>query len=158
MKERQNAYSLLLSIAVMSVMIGFWTDFGSGMEQETMDLDKYRWEERLLFVFARSKEDPEYKAVSKQLSSMKGGIIERDMRIFRVFESDESLSGNSVISQEDAFGLRKKFSVSSGTFTMILVGKDGGVKMKEESLVDLSDVFSLIDAMPMRRIEMKERK
>ena len=112
----------------------------------------------IAFCFREIEEDPEYKAVSKQLSSMKEGVVDRDMRIFRVFESDESLSGDSVVSQEDAAGLRDKFSVSSGTFTMILVGKDGGVKMKEESLVDLSDVFSLIDAMPMRRIEMKERQ
>ena len=38
-----------------------------------------------------------------------------------------------------------------------LVGKDGGVKRRWLSIPTQKDIFSLIDAMPMRMREMRER-
>jgi hypothetical protein len=39
----------------------------------------------------------------------------------------------------------------------ILIGKDGEVKFQGELPVGLSDIFSIIDAMPMRQQEIRER-
>jgi len=41
-------------------------------------------------------------------------------------------------------------------FHAILIGKDGGVKGRWDSPVDMDALFGLIDAMPMRRQEMRE--
>jgi hypothetical protein len=40
---------------------------------------------------------------------------------------------------------------------VILIGKDGGVKLVQEERVSLQAVFDLIDTMPMRRREMRQR-
>ena len=40
-------------------------------------------------------------------------------------------------------------------FTFVLVGKDGGEKYRSEKLVPNQELFGLIDAMPMRRNEVK---
>ena len=40
---------------------------------------------------------------------------------------------------------------------MLLVGKDGGEKLRTTEVPDLAAVFGLIDGMPMRREEMRER-
>jgi hypothetical protein len=53
--------------------------------------------------------------------------------------------------------LRKRLSVPSGRFTVILIGKDGGEKIRQGSSVDLKEIFAIIDAMPMRQQEMRER-
>ncbi|NMG19341.1 hypothetical protein DP116_07665 [Brasilonema bromeliae SPC951] len=39
----------------------------------------------------------------------------------------------------------------------VLVGKDGGVKRRETTPVQAKAIFDEIDAMPMRRQEMRER-
>ena len=39
----------------------------------------------------------------------------------------------------------------------ILVGKDGGVKLRQNAQVKLNDIFALIDAMPMRQEEMRQK-
>ena len=44
---------------------------------------------------------------------------------------------------------------SSKPFTFILIGKDGGEKYRSEKLVPNRELFGLIDAMPMRRNEVK---
>ena len=53
--------------------------------------------------------------------------------------------------------LRKKFNIPRGEFTVILVGKDGGIKLKRQEHTQLNDIFALIDAMPMRQEEMRQK-
>lgn len=54
--------------------------------------------------------------------------------------------------------LQQRFTVPSGTFTLVLVGKDGGVKMTEARPVPLAEIFALLDSMPMRQQERRDRK
>ena len=44
------------------------------------------------------------------------------------------------------------------TFTILLVGKDGGEKKRWTAPVSVKEIFALIDAMPMRMAEMREKK
>ena len=41
------------------------------------------------------------------------------------------------------------------TFEVLLVGKDGGVKLRRDEPVAASEIIALIDTMPMRRNEMR---
>lgn len=49
---------------------------------------------------------------------------------------------------ELAIGPRTRFAV-------LLVGKDGGVKLRRDKLVAVAEITALIDTMPMRHEEMK---
>ena len=42
-------------------------------------------------------------------------------------------------------------------FTCMLVGKDGGVKLSSDTPVPAERLSDVIDAMPMRRREMREQ-
>jgi len=42
-----------------------------------------------------------------------------------------------------------------GAFTVVLIGKDGGEKLRREEGANLGEIFGLIDTMPMRRREMR---
>lgn len=44
---------------------------------------------------------------------------------------------------------------SKAVFEVLLVGKDGDVKLRRETLVAVSEIIALIDTMPMRRNEMR---
>ena len=83
----------------------------------------------------------------KQLAIWKAaqpGIEERDLTITEV-------TGNEL--------LYKKYKVDRQTdFTLILVGKDGSEKLRTHSLLSNNKLFALIDAMPMRREEMRNTK
>lgn len=53
----------------------------------------------------------------------------------------------------------KKLKIDeSSLFTFVLIGKDGGEKFRSEKLVDHKQLFGLVDAMPMRRYEMQQKK
>ncbi len=53
--------------------------------------------------------------------------------------------------------LRKKLGVPPTGFAVALVGKDGSVKETWREPVDPARIFALIDRMPMRRNEMRNR-
>jgi hypothetical protein len=56
-----------------------------------------------------------------------------------------------------ARALRKALGLDAKTFAAVLVGKDGGAKLRAAHPLDAAALFPVIDAMPMRREEMRER-
>jgi hypothetical protein len=105
----------------------------------------YRWKNRLLLIYANNQE-----AISKQknaLDHQKEQVKERDLKI--IFLEDFDI-------EEKAY-LKKKFTLVD-TFTIVLIGKDGGMKLKKKEFVEPQLIFDLIDTMPMRQAEMKKSK
>ena len=100
-------------------------------------------DKRQLLLFTQK----DSKMAEKQLAIWKAaqpGIEERDLTITEV-------TGNEL--------LYKKYKVDRQTdFTLILVGKDGSEKLRTHSLLSNNKLFALIDAMPMRREEMRNTK
>ena len=84
-------------------------------------------------------------------------ISERDLVVFKIFETGPSYMETTRIDPQTAATIRTKFAAPLGQFTCILVGKDGGTKLKRHSRVKLEEIFNLIDAMPMRREEMRQK-
>ena len=41
---------------------------------------------------------------------------------------------------------------------LVLIGKDGTVKMEQQAVLHMADLFARIDRMPMRRAEMRQQK
>jgi hypothetical protein len=62
------------------------------------------------------------------------------------------------VTPETARRGRPELGVQSQTvFEVLLIGKDGGVKLRRDKLVSPSEVIALIDTMPMRQEEMRRR-
>ena len=122
-----------------------------------MDLTQYKWKNRLLFVFAPNSTHPLYVDIKNDIVAQKEEVLDRDLIVFEIFDNDTSLKDMTEIDPESAAAVRQNFKVRSGSFTIILVGKDGGVKLRRTEKVNLTDIFSLIDAMPMRREEMRQK-
>lgn len=121
-------------------------------------LTELEWNNRVILLFAPSFPDG---SVDNQLSSLKedkAGLNERDLRVFVIDEEGvETMEGQRVINA-NVEALRAQYNAGKAAFTFILIGKDGGVKLREKYLVDNQKLFSLIDSMPMRRREMKDQK
>ena len=122
-----------------------------------VDLADYRWKNRLLLIFAPNETDKDFATFSHRLNAENFNVLDRDLVVFRIFETASSRVDNQPLSPEDAQALRLRFDIKLGQFTVILVGKDGGVKLIQKRQADLEEIFDLIDRMPMRRQEMREK-
>ncbi len=109
------------------------------------ELKTYKGQNRVLLVFAPSVKDKGYVEQKRLLAAAEDGLRERDMVVL------ELLGG------EHAEALRSDLKVSNDLFVVVLIGKDGGEKERFLEPVEPTQLFSLIDRMPMRRREMQER-
>lgn len=123
-----------------------------------IDLSDYRWKHRLLFIFAPSTTDATFLALDKRLAQTALEIEDRDMIIFRIFENSPSRVSDKPLLPGDDEALRRRFGIEAGRFTVVLVGKDSGVKLVAHRDADLQSIFNLIDSMPMRQQEMRDKR
>ena len=122
-----------------------------------MDLSQFQWKNRLLFLFAPNHNHPLFDGLQKSIATQQAEVADRDLVIFEILESGTSRMDTSDLDPQVAQSLRDKFDVSPGRFALVLVGKDGSVKLNRHEQTRLEDIFALIDAMPMRMQEMRQK-
>ncbi len=112
-------------------------------------LSAYHDKNRVLLVFAPTAQDPAYLEQTKLWQNEKAGFDERQLVIVPVLADAKKPAA-------DAPGtLAKKFSVDPKVFAVVLVGKDGHDAYRSPKPVPAATLYATIDAMPMRRAEMK---
>jgi hypothetical protein len=126
-------------------------------EAMPMDLTQFQWKNRLLFLFAPDRNNQAYKDLQAEISDQKTEVQDRDLVVFEVLEQEPSRMDTAPIDREGADALRDRFRVPPNTFSLILVGKDGGIKLKRHDEGNSKEIFDLIDSMPMRQNEMRQK-
>ena len=122
---------VILALTVSVVM--------SSLSASALELEQYQWKNRILLLNA---DDVDQSAAQMQrFLDSQAECEERDLIIFEITEGEVS----------------RKFGFNKTVFSMVLIGKDGGVKKRFSSLTEMSEVFEIIDSMPMRRREMKQK-
>jgi hypothetical protein len=111
-------------------------------------LTKWRWHNRLLLVFAPTRDDPAYQAQRAALDAAAAGGAERDLVAISVL-------GTTADHGLDGAALRAAYRVPADRFAVLLIGKDGGEKLRAATPVSSERLFAVIDRMPMRRSETR---
>lgn len=122
-----------------------------------MDLDAHKGEHRLFLIFAASPEDRSFVRQDRLLAGSEEGFADRDLLRAQFFEDGTGSFGGAPAGPGEAPAASERFGVEPGAFSALLVGKDGTVKHRSAGPVEPGEVFALVDAMPMRRREMRER-
>ena len=114
-------------------------------------LDKYLWKNRVIVTFSPSKNNTErnyfVNSINRNLCKFNSRNI---IHIDFIFNENDQKIENFESSFEN-------ISLSSSEFRLILIGKDGGIKLNSRK-ISLEEIFSLIDTMPMRQEEMLNDK
>ena len=97
---------------------------------------------RLVVVVARP-DDPRATQQHAALAHAAAALGERDVVV-------QDITPEAARRERPELGVHAR-----ATFEVLLVGKDGGVKLRREQPVAASDITALIDTMPMRRDEMR---
>ena len=115
-------------------------------------MKKYHWKNRVLVVFSDSERVHSTRQ-REVIDSDAPGFAERDVVVLGLGGSGELYHDVNVDQPE----VKGRYGVEDG-FMVLLIGKDGTVKRVWRRPVTASEVFELIDAMPMRRSEMRRKR
>jgi Domain of unknown function (DUF4174) len=120
--------------------------FGAIMAMHGTDaapLDEHRWKDRLLVVSAPAE----------------NAAVEEQRRIYR--SAAEGMSERQILlvealgDSERSRQLRTRISADGKRFQVFLVGKDGHTSLSSDKPFSAEYLFGKVDAMPMRRDEMR---
>jgi hypothetical protein len=138
---------LILAIALFCAAAG---------QAEGYDLSEHEWRHRLLFLVAPHAEDADLQKQQRDIALRSDAVLDRELIVFQLI-ADQGLRGETPLTPEAVGALRRQLDVAAEERQVILIGKDGGIKRRAGLDADLRDVFRQIDAMPMRRQEMRAK-
>ena len=112
--------------------------------EDAKNLDEFVWKRRPLVVFADSPSDPRFVQQSAFLQEGLADLAERDVIVLT--DTDPG--------QESA--LRDKLHPRG--FMLVLIGKDGNIYLRKPLPWDVREISRVIDKMPMRKQEIRDRR
>ena len=145
---------IVTAFMVLTVIL---TGNGPSFSTEPVNLVQFKWNNRLLLLFAPNDEDPSFKSMQQSLAAGKPEVSDRDLVVFQVFESGKSTMDSVTLDDLSVRWLQERYNIRKGRYAVILIGKDGGIKLDRAGQITLAEVFALIDSMPMRREEMRQK-
>lgn len=113
-------------------------------------LDSLEWKNRVVILNETKNQDKSLQVLKEQVAQ----IDDRDIIWFLIKDNFAISNYKGDLSSEFVSNIRKKFTNLPNK--VILIGKDGGIKFQSDYL-NLEDIFSEIDSMPMRLFEMQKK-
>ena len=137
----------LVLASLMSISGTTWAS-----EDVLTGLERLHWKHRVLLVLAQ---EPLATRAMANLNEQVNELEERDVLWFLISGDAMHTNFDGTVDPE----LREKlleayFTPAPDGTSVVLIGKDGGVKSRTSDL-DLVTTFRLIDRMPMRKEEMR---
>lgn len=111
---------------------------------------------RPLLIFTARPDDPQLAEQLRLLASQNAGVEDRELVPIALPLHGEPPTAERLSSAE-ADRLRHQLHIPARQFTVVLIGKDGGEKIRATLPIRPGELFATIDAMPMRQEEMRSR-
>ena len=162
-------FSRLLSVAVTISIIGILASTTLAQFGANTILKPYQWQNRLILIFAESVEDTTYLTQLESLESYPFELEDRQLEIISIFQNNAYAYSFSLDSESNKVEKATRLELESletdslqnyyqmdSSFSVLLIGKDGGVKRRSNEVLDAWEFFDQIDTMPMRQREMSQ--
>jgi hypothetical protein len=119
-------------------------------------LAQFRWNSRVIVIFP-DKGNARTARQENQLMAERPGLQARDVVVLKVAgDTVRPLFG--AVEDLDAKALARDLAAPPpGEFMTFLIGKDGTVKLTIGEPISAAELFTIIDAMPMRSAEAARR-
>ncbi|MEP5730751.1 MAG: DUF4174 domain-containing protein [Sulfitobacter sp.] len=108
------------------------------------NLDEFRWKKRPVLVFADSADDPAFIEQLELLHAREDALRTRDVIVL----TDTDPAARSAL----------RLKMRPRGFMLVLVGKDGGNKLRKPFPWNVREISRSIDKMPLRVLEIREEK
>lgn len=137
------------------------TIFSSYQMLSAQDISKHQWQHRLVLLISTQPDNTIAREQMDALLSNVKGLEERKIKIYeikadryRVIPLADREKKDNWSNQSDLY---QRYGRETTPFEIILIGLDGSVKLRQPTFLPIHDLFAVIDAMPMRRSEIRKK-
>lgn len=121
-------------------------------------MDDFHWSKRPILVFAESADSQQARAQVALFRETPAKLSDRQHVVISVFGAHTVTVNGKAANRLSNRALRSQYDVPENRFAVILIGKDGGEKLRVNEVVDPARIYGLVDRMPMRRQEMRQKQ
>jgi len=111
---------------------------------EGLSIDDFRWQKRLVLVFADSPDNPAFADQMRMLADLPGELAQRDAVV--IYDTDPAAMTE----------LRKQLRPRG--FMLVLMDKDGQIAQRKPFPWTIREIGRAIDKMPLRQEELRNRR
>ena len=117
---------------------------------------------RPVLVFSPSGKDPRFLRQESILDNAADDMMDRFMVFVPLIEKRNTYTApfdakSASLTQRRAERARHRFHIRNDEFQVVLLGEDGEEKLSSHEPIGIEKLDTLIDAMPMRKIEEQRR-
>lgn len=123
----------------------------------SQDLTEHQWKDRLILILTPDTTKSLYKKQLKELYSDPEGLEDRRLVIYKVLPNEFLRDDRPDESWQESEALYQEYKRDEGEFEILLIGLDGGVKLRQNTFISKEKLFARIDQMPMRQRELRQR-
>ncbi len=133
------------ALSVILIMVGISSAYAE-RSYFGVDLEALEGKKRVILLFTPTVENTQFTEQLSLINRTPSKNLDRDLILFTLTQHNKNHRH-----------LFDKFNVSNKV-TLILLGKDGGEKLRKNSLTPPEELYRLIDSMPMRQSEIRNKK
>lgn len=118
------------------------------------NLSQHLWKNRVILIL--SEDNVAFERQILAFKTNEKGMNERSLIVYHLKpEEYQQVMPKSDV--QKSTNLFKKYKQVNTHFEVILIGLDGGIKLRQKDFLSCEKLFATIDSMPMRSSELKNR-
>ena len=126
------------------------------MQSFSQDFKDHQWKNRVLIVSTNNEKGIEFQKQINLLENLDQELKERKLIVYQI--SDNKYKLNFTESYKLLNSSSKKYVSTKDGLQILLIGLDGGIKLKQNSILTAEKLFAIIDGMPMRKHELRKNR
>ncbi|WP_295178955.1 DUF4174 domain-containing protein [uncultured Christiangramia sp.] len=128
-----------------------------GMTSKAQDLQQYQWQNRIIVLYANETELDLLTMQLELLTEEPNELSERKLLVIQAHKDRYKIIFPEN-SEWVSSSLKGELNIIKKTeFEVFLLGLDGGIKLRQQEILQTEKLFSLIDGMPMRKAEIRRK-
>jgi hypothetical protein len=148
----------LIQFGLFLMMMGT----ASLMTLNSQNLEKHTWKNRILIVKTFNSSSEIYQQQIKEFDNAADELKVRKFVLYKITGDEYEMIDftNSKLNDSGKITgkpIGKDFN-DKENFEVILIGLDGGIKLRQTEVLTKEALFNIVDAMPMRRSEIDRNK
>jgi hypothetical protein len=112
-------------------------------------LENFKSQSQLVVAAAPASDEPALERQRAKAARDAAGLAYRRLRLLEIVGG--TIKDASGPTSEDGHAIRQALGLGSRSFSVVLVGLDGGVKMRQDEAFANDALIAAIDAVPMSR-------
>lgn len=115
------------------------------------DLKQHQWKNRLVLIIADNINSKKLEKQIHEFQNFTKDFKDRKLITYKIVPKKYYTKNKGWVNSSELY---QKFKTKESGFKIVLIGLDGTIKLSQNNVIKATELFRLIDTMPMRKLQL----